>query len=85
MFLPRVRAVAKAACDIGYGFGDDLADMAAVFEETAAAFEAKRAKREWRSLSRRDGAPMPPPGSKRDNDRRVDDHNAGDQYRSAEQ
>ena len=47
VFLPRVRAVAKAAHNIGYGFGDDLADMAAVFEETAAAFEAKRSKRSW--------------------------------------
>lgn len=46
VFLPRVRAVANAACDIGYGFGDDLADMAAVFEETATVFEAKRTKRE---------------------------------------
>lgn len=47
VFLPRVRAVAKAARDIGYGFGDDLADMVAVFEETAAAFEAKRSNRSW--------------------------------------
>ena len=46
-FLPRVRAVAKAAPIGGYGFGDDLADMVAVFEETAVAFEAKRAKRSW--------------------------------------
>lgn len=46
-FLPRVRAVAKAAHDIGYGFGDELADMQAVFEETNAAFEARRATRAW--------------------------------------
>ena len=45
VFLPRVRAVAKAARDIGYGFGDDLADMVAEFEEIAAAFEVRRAKR----------------------------------------
>lgn len=47
VFLPRVRAVAKVAHNIGYGFGDELADMVAVFEETATAFEAKRAKRSW--------------------------------------
>jgi len=47
VFLPRVRAVAKAAHNIGYGFGDDLADMAAVFEDTAAAFKARCAKRAW--------------------------------------
>jgi len=47
VFLPRVRAVTKAARSVGYGFGDDLVDMAAVFEETAAAFEARRAKRAW--------------------------------------
>jgi hypothetical protein len=47
VFLPRVKAVAKSARDIGYGFGDDLADLAAVFEETAAGFEARRAKRSW--------------------------------------
>lgn len=47
VFLPRVRAAAKAAHNIGYGFGDDLTDMAAVFEDIAAAFEAKRAKRSW--------------------------------------
>lgn len=45
VFLPRVRAVAESARDFGYGFGDDLADMAAVFEDTAAAFELRHAKR----------------------------------------
>lgn len=45
VFLPRVRAVAEAAHDVGYGFGDDLAYMAEVFEATAAAFEKRRAKR----------------------------------------
>lgn len=45
VFLPRVRAVAEAARNIGYGFADDLADLEAVFEDTAAAFEDRRAKR----------------------------------------
>jgi hypothetical protein len=47
VFLPRARAVAKAARAVGYGFCDDLADMVAVFEETAAAFEERRSKRTW--------------------------------------
>jgi len=47
VFLPRARAVAKAARAVGYGFGDDLADMVTVFEETAAAFEERRSKRTW--------------------------------------
>lgn len=42
VFLPRVRTVAKVARDIGYGFGDDLAEMVADFEASAAAFEAQR-------------------------------------------
>ncbi|MBK7405808.1 MAG: hypothetical protein IPJ41_14620 [Phycisphaerales bacterium] len=45
VFLPRARAVAEAARTIGYGFRDDLADMAKVFEGTAAAFELRRARR----------------------------------------
>ena len=47
VFQPRVKAVAKATNAIGYGFSDDLAGMSAVFEETAAAFKARRAKRAW--------------------------------------
>lgn len=45
VLLPRVRAVAEAARNVGYGFSDDLAYMAEVFEATAAAFEDRRAKR----------------------------------------
>jgi hypothetical protein len=71
VFLPRVRAVAEAAHNVGYGFGDDLADMVAVFEETAAVFEEKRAKRSWSCLSRRDGAPIPPPGNSASEPRRA--------------
>jgi hypothetical protein len=40
-FLPRVHAVADAARGIGYGFGDDLADMARCFEKAAASFQAR--------------------------------------------
>jgi hypothetical protein len=41
VFLPRVRAVAEAAQDIGWGFGDELLDMVAVIEETADVFEGR--------------------------------------------
>ena len=44
VFLPRVQAIVKSAGDFGYGFGDDMREMQAAFEDTAAAFEAKRAK-----------------------------------------
>lgn len=40
-FLTRVRAVADAARGIGYGYGDDLADMERSFEEAAASFRTK--------------------------------------------
>jgi len=40
-FLPRVHTVADAARGIGYGFGDDLADMARCFEKAAASFQAR--------------------------------------------
>lgn len=30
--------------DFGYGFGDNLTDMRKVFEQTAAAFEKRRAR-----------------------------------------
>jgi hypothetical protein len=41
VFLPRVRAVAEAAQDIGWGFGDELLDMVAVIEETADVFQGR--------------------------------------------
>jgi hypothetical protein len=43
-FLPRVQNVAQAGGGFGYGFGDDLTDMRKVFEQTAAAFEKRRAR-----------------------------------------
>ncbi|MBL1217333.1 MAG: hypothetical protein D8M59_07535 [Planctomycetes bacterium] len=46
-FLPRIRAVAELGREFGYGFGDDLSQLQVVFEETAAAFEQRRAKRSW--------------------------------------
>jgi len=40
-FLPRVHAVADAARGIGYGYGDDLEDMACRFERAAVRFQAR--------------------------------------------
>lgn len=44
-FMSRVQDVAEAGGGFGYGFGDDLTDMREVFEQTAAAFEERRAQR----------------------------------------
>ncbi|MBL1217372.1 MAG: hypothetical protein D8M59_07735 [Planctomycetes bacterium] len=46
-FLPRVRAVAGLGSGVSYGFGDDLSQLQMVFEETAAAFEQRRARWSW--------------------------------------
>jgi hypothetical protein len=42
VFLPRVHAVADAASDIGYGYCDDLANLADSFEQAAALFQEQR-------------------------------------------
>lgn len=41
VFLTRARAVADQAHGLGYGYGDDLSDMACRFEDAAARFRAK--------------------------------------------